>query len=89
MAAKSSLVNSAEATVEAVATPVISVDGSGNVTITCATEGATIYYTTNGSTPTTSSSSYSTTITPGAGTTVKAIAVKSGLVSSATASETL
>ncbi|MBP5516954.1 MAG: chitobiase/beta-hexosaminidase C-terminal domain-containing protein, partial [Bacteroidales bacterium] len=85
-----SLVNSAEATVEAVATPVISVDGSGNVTITCATEGATIYYTTNGSTPTTSSSSYSTTITglPD-NTTVKAIAVKSGMVNSANAATTL
>ncbi len=60
-----------------------------SVTITCATSGATIYYTTDGSTPTTSSTVYSSAIAlNGEGTTtIKAIAVKSG-VSSAVAEAT-
>ena len=47
-----------------------------NVTISCATEGATIYYTTDGATPTTSSTLYTAPITVSADTTIKAIAVK-------------
>ena len=44
------------------------------VEITCATEGATIYYTTNGNDPTTSSSVYSSAITVSSNTTIKAVA---------------
>ena len=55
-----------------------SYEGTQNVTIT-STEGATIYYTTNGSTPTTSSSVYSSAIPVAADMTIKAFAVKSGL----------
>ena len=49
------------------------------VTLTCATEGATIYYTTDGSDPTTSSTAYSAPFTVTDGTTVKARAYKTGL----------
>ena len=73
---------------EAVVAPEISPNGgsftgSQKVTITCATEGAEIYYTTDGSTPTTSSTLYSEPITLTATTTIKAIAVKDGMADSA------
>ena len=48
------------------------------VTINCATEGATIYYTTDGNEPTESSTQYTAGITLNTNTTVKAIAVKDG-----------
>ena len=59
-----------------------------NVTISTTTEGATIYYTTNGDTPTTSSSVYSSAINVSTTTTIKAIAVKEGNNNSAVASAT-
>lgn len=56
-----------------VGTPVITISTSGVVTIAC--EGATeIYYTTNGSTPTTGSTKYTTAFNVSSGTTVKTIA---------------
>lgn len=59
-----------------------------DVTINCATEGVTIYYTTDGSTPTTSSSRYSSAISVSSTTTIKAIAVKSGMDNSGVAEAT-
>ncbi|MGA3347262.1 MAG: chitobiase/beta-hexosaminidase C-terminal domain-containing protein, partial [Terracidiphilus sp.] len=55
---------------------------SQTVTIGDATSGATIYYTTNGTTPTTSSTKYSGTITVGASAALQAIAVKTGFTNS-------
>ena len=75
------------------ATPTFSVaegtyGSAQNVTITTATEGATIYYTTDGDTPTTSSSVYSSAIAVSSTTTIKAIAVKDGMNNSSVASAT-
>ena len=58
-----------------VANPVITQSGS-SVTITCSTDGATIYYTTDGSEPTSSSTAYSTAIAIDNPCTVRAIAIK-------------
>lgn len=55
---------------------------SVSVSLSCATEGATIYYTTNGSTPTTASDRHLGAITLTETTTLKAIAVKEGYVDS-------
>ena len=49
-----------------------------NVTITCTTDGATIYYTTDGTDPTSSSSVYSTPVVINESCTLKAIAIKGG-----------
>ena len=57
-----------------------------NVEIRCATQGATIHYTTDGSTPTTESPVYSAAIPITSNTTIKAIAVKEGLINSSEAS---
>ncbi len=56
-----------------------------SVTIADTTPGATIYYTTNGTTPTTSSAVYSSAITVSASTTLEALAVASGYAQSAVA----
>lgn len=56
-----------------------------DVTINCATEDATIYYTTDGNDPTASSSIYSDPINVSETTTIKAIAVKDGMTNSAVA----
>jgi hypothetical protein len=58
------------------------------VALSSATPKALIYYTTNGSTPTTSSTKYSADIKVSATTTIKAIAVASGYTDSAVASGT-
>jgi hypothetical protein len=57
---------------------------SRSVTITDATKGATIYYTTNGTTPTTSSKVYQAAIQVSATETIEAIAVATGYSPSAT-----
>ena len=59
-----------------------------NVSISCTTEGATIYYTTDGSEPTENSSVYSTPIAVSSTTTLKAIAAADGYQNSAVAEAT-
>jgi hypothetical protein len=67
----------------AAATPVFSLAGgtyttTQKITITDATSGSTIYYTTNGTTPTTSSTKYTGPITVSSTKTIEAIATASG-----------
>ena len=75
-----------------VATPAAST-GAGEVasgteiTLTCATSGATIYYTTNGDTPTTGSMVYAAGIKVYEAMTIKAIAAKAGMSNSEIMSE--
>lgn len=76
-----------------VAMPTFSIAGgtyysAQSVELSCATSGATIYYTTDGSTPTTSSSVYSTAIPVSATTTIKAFAVATGMTDSDVATAT-
>ena len=83
--------NSGTPVKETVATPVFSiasgaVDSGTTVTITCGTEGAKIYYTTDGTEPTAEGTEYKSAISVTAAVTLKAIAVKSGMNNSAVAS---
>ena len=76
---------------ETVATPAFSVesgavDSGTSVTISCATDGAKIYYTTDSSDPTAESSVYTEAISVTPPMTLKAIAVKDGMNNSAVAS---
>ena len=59
-----------------------------SVTISCATSGASIYYTTDGNTPTANSTLYSSPITISETTTVKAIGMMSGMNNSSVATAT-
>ena len=85
---KPSVVATAAYTVPVCATPQITIDKDGNVTITCGTEGAAIHYTTDNTAPTSSSTTYSTSFSVANGKTVKAIATKSGYKDSAVAEKT-
>ena len=70
--------------------PTITVNGDAGTATISATAGATIYYTTNGSEPTTSSTQYTGSLSGlSMMTTIKAIAVKSGWNDSPVASETV
>ena len=72
------------------ATPVISFDNTtSTVTITCATENSTIYYTTNGDTPTVGDSEYNAPFSITSLTTVKAIATHATLATSEVGSLTI
>ena len=78
---------------ETVATPVITPDGgtfvdTQEVTITCETADASIYYTLNGEEPTAESNLYSTPIVLEASATVKAIAMKENMMPSEIVSAT-
>ncbi len=79
-------VNGGVTPTQTVATPTIFISGT-TATISCSTSGATIYYTLNGNTPTTSSTQYSSPITLSGACTIKAIAVKSGMNNSSVASQ--
>ena len=79
--------------VQAVATPLISpagksFTGSISVTITDTTPNATIFYTTDGTTPTSASTAYTGAITVTNTETITAIATATGFVSSQPASQT-
>ncbi len=79
--------NVAELAISQVATPTIQNNGSNAISITTTTPGATIYYTTDGSTPTTSSTEYIVPLSENfSGVTIKAIAVKEGMITSAVGS---
>jgi hypothetical protein len=78
-------------TTQAAAAPTFSLaagtySGSQSVSISDATSGATIYYTTNGTAPTTSSTQYTGPITVNSTETLQAIAVATGDTNSAVAS---
>ena len=64
-----------------VASPVISVSESHVLSISCTTEGASIYYTTNGTQPSSSNNAYDAPIGIEGNCTIKAIAVKDGYTS--------
>ncbi len=71
-------------TIPQCARPVITVSG-GNVTITCATAGATIHYTIDETPATTSSTPYTVPFAKGDASTIRAIATKAGYIKSAEA----
>ena len=92
IATRESFLNStvAELIISKVETPVIENNGSNAISITTTTPGATIYYTTDGSAPTTSSTEYTEPLTDNvSNVAIKAIAVKEGMITSAVGSGTV
>lgn len=86
-------INEGGSTTEKVATPTFTpaagvYTSAPSVEISSATDGATVYYTTDGTEPTTSSSVYGSAIIVSETTTIKAIAVKAGLDNSTVATAT-
>ena len=78
---------------DTVATPTFSLaEGTYNevlsITISCATDGASIYYTLDGTTPDENSTAYTSSISINETTTVKAIAIKEGYINSEIATAT-
>ena len=67
-----------------VATPVIRVSESHMLSISCTTEGASIYYTLNGAEPSSTSNAYDAPIEIKGNCTVKALAIKDGQASEVT-----
>lgn len=89
---KTGLRDSAEATASTLTTAIVATPTAdpaagakdqGNVTLATVTEGATIYYTDDGSTPTAESTEYTAPFAVNADTTIKAIAIKAGSRNSA------
>ena len=92
IATRESFLNStvAELIISKVETPVIENNGSNAISITTTTPDATIYYTTDGINPTTTSTEYTTPLTEDvSNVTIKAIAVKEGMITSAVGSGTV
>ncbi|WP_438495676.1 chitobiase/beta-hexosaminidase C-terminal domain-containing protein [Paenibacillus sp. IHBB 3054] len=90
----SQLVMSASGSLAQVDAPTANPTGAGGavasgteITLSSATSGAVIYYTTDGTTPTNSSTLYNGAITLTSATTIKAIAVKPGMTDSTVLSE--
>jgi len=67
-----------QTTIPVISSPTGIYETAQNVTLTCNTPGSTIYYTTDGSTPTTSSTVYTSAIPVAQTTTIKALAVSIG-----------
>lgn len=77
-------------TYEQVATPVIADNGANAIAISCASDSAIIYYTTDGSTPTIESAQYTEPLrTDVSGKTIKAIALSKGQVASEVSSQSV
>lgn len=70
-----------------VETPVISHDSDNHITISCSTKGATIYYCKDASALSSSATAYTESFSLATTTTIKAVAVKEGMLPSEEASE--
>ena len=69
-------------TIYKVAAPTTEITSTGSIRIVSSTPGVAIYYTTDGSTPTTSSTRYTSPLTDITGKVIRAIAVKDGWITS-------